>query len=184
MTRAVRAATSTWRATWASKTSTSATRAGGYFWITHRQRIDVSFFDLSRSASHKIDKTINFDDKTFLINTAVTTDNHLHDHEARLYVRVPEQGQLVLGATGGLYVMQTRLTLSEPTLGTYSSEGLTAPLPVVGLRSEYGFGNHWNLRGAYQWFGITTGDYSGHLTDTYLGVDYAPRETLRGRARL
>jgi hypothetical protein len=154
------------------ETSTSATRAGGYFWITHRQRIDVSFFDLSRSASHKIDKTINFDDKTFLINTAVTSDNHLQITKLDYTFAFLNKDNWYLGATGGLYVMQTRLTLSEPTLGSYSSEGLTAPLPVVGLRSEYGFGKHWNLRGVYQWFGISTGDYSGHLTDTYLGVDY------------
>jgi hypothetical protein len=152
--------------------STSVTRAGGYFWITHRQRIDVSFFDLSRSATHKIDKTINFDDKTFQINTAVTSDNHLTITKLDYTFAFLDRDKWYLGVTGGLYVMQTRLTLSEPTLGSYSSEGLTAPLPVVGFRSDYGFAKHWNLRGAYQWFGIDTGDYAGHLTDTYLGVDY------------
>lgn len=154
------------------ESSTSVTRAGGYFWITHRQRIDVSFFDLSRSATHKIDKTINFDDKTFQINTAVTSNNHLQITKLDYTFAFLDRDKWYLGVTGGLYVMQTGLSLSEPTLGTYSSEGLTAPLPVVGFRSDYGFGKHWNLRGSFQWFGLDTGDYGGHLTDTYLGVDY------------
>jgi hypothetical protein len=152
--------------------STSVTRGGGYFWLTHRQRIDVSYFDLSRTASRKINETINFDDKTFQINTVVTTDNHLTITKVDYTFAFLNKDTWYLGVTGGLYVMSMGLSLSEPTLGTYSSEGLTAPLPVVGLRSEYAFGKHWNLRGAFQWFGIETDGAGGHLTDTYLGVDY------------
>ncbi len=152
--------------------STSVSRAGGYFWFTHRQRLDLSYFDLSRSASHKINETINFDDKTFQINTVVSTDNHLTITKLDYTFAFLNRDNWYLGVTGGLYVMQQRLTLSEPTVGSYSSEGLTAPLPVVGFRSDYAFGKHWNLRGAFQWFGLDTGDYAGHLTDTYLGVDY------------
>ncbi len=59
------------------KGSTSVVRAGGDIWLSRRQRLDLAFFDLSRSANRTIDKTINFDDKTFPINTVVSTDNHL-----------------------------------------------------------------------------------------------------------
>jgi len=154
------------------KASTSVGRAGGYVWLSARQRLDLSYFDLSRSATRKIDETIHFDDKTFLINTAVTTENHLTITKLDYTFSFLNKEKGFLGVTGGFYVMQTRLSLSEPTLGTYSSEGLTAPLPVIGFRGDYAINDHWTLRGAFQWFGISVDTASGHLTDTYAGVDY------------
>ena len=152
--------------------STSVTRAGGYFWISARQRIDISYFDLSRTASRKIDRTINFDDKIFTINTVVNADNKLTITKLDYTFSFLNKEKGWLGVTGGLYVAQTRLSLSEPSLGVASGEGLTAPLPVVGLRGDYAINDRWTLRGAYQWFGISVDTASGHLTDTYAGVDY------------
>ncbi len=153
------------------KGSTSVVRAGGYVWLSRRQRLDLAFFDLSRSANRTIDKTINFDDKTFPINTVVSTDNHLTITKLDYTFAFLTRDNWFFGVDGGLYVMQTKLSLSEPKLGTYSSQSLTAPLPVVGFRGEYGINDQWTLRGAFQWFGITVNDVSGHFTDTYAGVD-------------
>jgi hypothetical protein len=153
------------------KASTSVVRAGGDFWISRRQRLDLSYFDLSRSASRTIDKTINFDDKTYPINTVVNTDNHLTITKLDYTFAFLTRDNWFVGVDAGLYVMKMGLSLSEPKLGTFSSQSLTAPLPVVGFRGEYGINDHWTLRGAYQWFGITLDNVSGHLTDTYAGVD-------------
>jgi hypothetical protein len=152
--------------------STSVGRFGGYFWLSHRQRLDVSYFDLSRTASRKLDKTINWGDQTFQINTTLTTDNRLTITKVDYTFSFLNKDRGYLGVTGGLYVMDTKFSLSEPTLGKFETSSLTAPLPVIGLRGEYAISEHWNLRGATQWFGITTNDVSGHLTDTYVGVDY------------
>jgi hypothetical protein len=154
------------------KASTSVMRAGGYLWISARQRLDLSYFDLSRSASRTIDKTINFDDKTFRINTVLSSDNHLTITKLDYTFSFLNKDKGFLGVTGGLYVMKTRLSLSEPSLGTADSEGLTAPLPVLGFRGDYAINDRWTLRGAFQWFGISVNTASGHLTDTYAGVDY------------
>jgi len=154
------------------KASTSVVRAGGDFWISRRQRLDLSYFDLSRSASRTIDKTINFDDKTFLINTVVSTDNTLTITKLDYTFAFLTRDNWFFGVDAGLYVMQMGLSLSAPKVGTYSSQSLTAPLPVVGFRGEYGINDRWTLRGAFQWFGIDLTDVSGHFTDTYAGVDY------------
>ncbi len=79
--------------------------------------------------------------------------------------------------------MQTRLSLSEPKLGTYSSQSLTAPLPVVGFRGEYGINDRWTLRGAFQWFGITVSDLSGHFTERTLASIAASASALRSGSR-
>jgi hypothetical protein len=151
--------------------STSVGRAGGYWWISRRNRIDLSYFDLSRSASRAIDKTINFDDKTYAINTVVSTDNHLTITKLDYTFAFLTRDNWFVGVNAGLYVAQTKLSLSEPVHGTFSSQGLTAPLPVVGFRGDYKFSDKWTLRGNFQWFGINLTNAGGHLTDTYAGVD-------------
>jgi hypothetical protein len=153
------------------KASTSVGRAGGYVWLSRRNRIDLSYFDLSRSASRKIDKTINFDDKTFTVNTTVSTENHLTITKLDYTFAFLTRETWFVGFNAGLYVAKTGLSLSEPTHGTYDSQGLTAPLPVIGFRGDYAFSDKWTLRGNLQWFGITVDNFSGHLTDTYVGVD-------------
>jgi len=152
--------------------STSVGRFGGYFWITRRQRLDLSYFDLSRTASRKIDKTINWGDQTFNINTTLSTDNGLTITKLDYTFAFLNRDRGYLGFTGGLYVAGVKFSLSEASLGKFESNSLTAPLPVIGLRGEYAISNHFNLRGASQWFGIDTGDVSGRLTDTLVGVDY------------
>jgi len=151
--------------------STSVARAGGYVWLSRRNRIDLSYFDLSRSASRKIDRTINVGDKTFAINTTVSTENHLTITKLDYTFAFLTRENWFVGFNAGLYVARTGLSLSEPTHGTFDSEGLTAPLPVIGFRGDYAFSDKWTLRGNFQWFGITVDNFSGHLTDTYAGVD-------------
>jgi hypothetical protein len=153
--------------------STSVARFGGYFWLSRRQRLDVSYFDLSRTASHRLQKTINWGDETFNINTVLTTDNSLTITKVDYTFAFLNKDRWYLGFTAGLYVADTQFSLSEPQLGKFESNNLTAPLPVIGLRGEYAISKRFNLRGASQWFGIDTGDVSGRLTDTYAGVDYS-----------
>jgi hypothetical protein len=84
------------------------------------------------------------------------------------------------GVDAGLYVMKLGLSLNAPTRGTFSTQSLTAPLPVVGFRGEYGINDRWTLRGSFQWFGVDLTDVSGHFTWRRSPL----RQALFGRARL
>jgi hypothetical protein len=158
------------------QTSISVARFGGYYWFTQRQRIDVSYFELSRDSSRQLSKTIDFGDQTFAIDTVVSA-NSSYTIEKVDYTWAPlsrEHGYL--GIIAGLYVLHTSLSLSESTLGKFETHSLTAPLPVIGLRGEYAVGKHFTLRGAVEYFGLTDsqsgGKVSGRLTDSYFGADY------------
>ncbi|HUO67380.1 MAG TPA: hypothetical protein VMV37_07580, partial [Gammaproteobacteria bacterium] len=52
-------------------------RLSGYLWITERQRIDFSLFDLSREASKTLQKDIVLGDQTFTVDADVDTLNEL-----------------------------------------------------------------------------------------------------------
>ena len=152
--------------------SLTVARLGGYFWLTPRQRLDFSVFDLSRTSSKTIEETIEFGDEVFNISTVVGTKSDLTILKAAYTFTPINRERGYLGFTGGLYVASTRLTLSEATLGRAESEDLTAPLPVIGLRGEYAITDRITLRGAGEWFRIDTGDVSGRLSDLYVGADY------------
>jgi hypothetical protein len=152
--------------------STTVGRFGGYYWFNPRHRIDFSIFDLSRDATRTNQRTIDFGDQTFDINTVINTSNDLTITKVDYTFAPLSRPRGFLGVIGGLYVSSTKLSLSAPNVGSAESEDVTAPLPVLGVRGEYQATERIALRGAIQWFGIDTGDVGGRLVDTYIGADY------------
>jgi hypothetical protein len=74
--------------------------------------------------------------------------------------------------TAGLYVADIGTRLAAESIGAVSGSGLTAPLPVIGLRGRYDLTSRWSLRGSAEIFAIDYSDYSGSLYDLYAGLDY------------
>jgi len=147
-------------------------RIDGHYWFNERHRFDGTYFDLNRSAEHRIDRTIDFGDKTYAINTAISAQQefNIFKLDYTYAFLAPERG--FLGITGGLYVSKSKYTLNAGTVATTESEDLTAPLPVIGLRGDYSVTDKITLGGAWEWFGFESDNVDGHLTDFYVGADY------------
>jgi len=154
------------------ESSTNVARLGGYVWLGKRHRLDGAYFNLNRDSTFPIKETIDFGDRTWVINTAINTESKLSIIKADYTYAVLVKDRGWLGLTGGLYIADTSLTLSQQTLGQRESEDVTAPLPVFGLRGDYAFNDRITLRGAAQWFGYDSTDFEGRLTDLYVGADY------------
>ena len=154
------------------ESSTSVGRLGGYVWFGEKHRLDAAYFDLSRSASLPINKTIEFGDRTFTVNTVVETQSDLTIIKADYTYAILAKDRGFLGLTAGLYIAETTLSMRQAALGQAESEDVTAPLPLFGVRGDYAFNDHITLRGAAQWFGVKTNDVDGRLTDFYVGADY------------
>jgi len=160
------------------ETSSTVLRVGGYYWIRPKHRLDIALFDLSRSSTKQIDETIRFGEDVFSVDTVVGTTSDLTILKADYTYAVVNRERGFFGLNGGLYVASVQLSLQEQTLGTFESEDLTAPLPVVGFRGEFEITDRITLRGATQWFSIDTGDVKGSLRDIYVGVDYGFKERM------
>jgi len=154
------------------ESSTNVARLGGYVWLGKRHRLDGAYFNLNRESTFPIKETIDFGDQTFVINTSIQTESKLSIIKADYTYAVVAKDRGWLGLTGGLYIADTSLTLSQQTLGQAESEDVTAPLPVFGLRGDYAFNDHITLRGAAQYFAYEAQDVDGRLTDFYVGADY------------
>jgi hypothetical protein len=155
------------------ESSTSVARIGGYVWLGERHRLDGAYFDLSRSAAIPIDETIEFGDETFVINTVIESESDLTIIKADYTFAVLARERGWFGVTGGLYVAETTLSLSQATLGRAETEDVTAPLPVFGLRGDYAINDRITLRGAMQLFAFEADDVDGRFSDFYVGADYS-----------
>lgn len=154
------------------ETSATIARLGGYYWFNRRHRLDTSWFSLSLDGARTIDETIEFRDETFTIDSLVETRADLDIVQASYTFAALIRERSFLGISGGLHVSSTGIGLTAPVSGRADSEDVTAPLPVIGLRGDWQFAERWTLRAAWQWFGLEIDDIDGHLTDTYVAVDY------------
>lgn len=152
--------------------SDSVFRLDGYYRFNERHRIDFSVFDLSRSASTQIDRDIDWNDTLYPINAAVDSQFDLDIYKVAYTWSFLHREKGYIGATLGLYVADIGTSVSAEMIGASSVGGVTAPLPVLGLRAQYEFNEKWSARGSAEFFALEYGDFTGSLNDLYVGIDY------------
>jgi hypothetical protein len=152
--------------------SDSVFRFDGYFRFNERHRIDFSVFDLSRTASKRIQKDIEWDGTLYPIDVTVDANLDLSIYKLAYPWSFMQRENAYLGLTAGLYVADTSTRLVAESISAESSGGVTAPLPVIGLRGQYDFSEKWSFRGSAEVFSVEVNDYSGSLYDVYAGIDY------------
>jgi hypothetical protein len=147
-------------------------RIDGYYRFNEKHRIDFSVFDLSRSASKEIEKEIDWNDTIYPIDTTVDASLDLAIYKLAYTWSFIRRDSGYLGLTAGLYTADIGTSISAESIGRSSSGGVTAPLPVLGLRGQYDFSERWSLRASAEIFAIEYGDFSGSLYDVFASVDY------------
>ena len=152
--------------------SDSVFRFDGYFRFNEKHRLDFSTFDLSRSASKQIDQDIEWNGELFPVDVRVDASLDLTIYKLAYTWSFLQREKGYLGVTGGLYVADVGTSIAADSLDRLSSGGVTAPLPVLGLRGQYDLSDKWSLRGSAEIFAIEYGDYTGSLYDVYAGMDY------------
>lgn len=152
--------------------SDSVFRVDGYFGFNEKHRLDFSTFDLSRKASKQIQNDIDWNGTLYPVDVLVDASLDLTIYKLAYTWSFLRRDKGYLGATAGLYVADIGASISAESIDRASSGGVTAPLPVVGLRGQYDFSDKWSLRGSAEVFAIEYGDFSGSLYDLYAGLDY------------
>jgi len=152
--------------------SDSVFRIDGYYRFNKKHRLDFSAFDLSRTASKVIEKDIQWKDTLFPIDTTVDSDFDLAIYKLAYTWSVMRRDKGYLGLTAGLYIADFRTRLEAEAIGALASDGVTAPLPVIGLRGQYDFTEKLSFRASGEIFAIEYEEYSGSLYDIYAGLDY------------
>jgi len=147
-------------------------RLDGYFKFNDRHRIDVSWFDLSRSSSKQIDRDIEWNDAVYPINTTIGSVFDLDIYKVAYTWSFYRRDKGFIGASAGLYIADFATTLDAPAIGQRQVGDGTAPLPVFGLRGEYRFTDRWTFRASGEFFVFEYDNWDGSLSDLYAGIDY------------
>jgi hypothetical protein len=152
--------------------SESVFRVDAFYRFNEAHRIDLSWFDLSRSSSKQIERDIEWNGTSYPIDTAVNSQFDLDIYKVAYTWSFWRKDRNFLGATGGLYIADTGTSLSADSIGAREVASATAPLPVIGLRGLYFLTQKWSVRASSEVFLYEYGDWDGELVDLYLGLDY------------
>ena len=147
-------------------------RFDGFWRFFPRHRLDFSIYDLSRDGTRTLSKTISFGDRTFTIGAQVNSEFDLTVYKLGYSYSFVQNETFDIGASLGVFVMDIGASISAPRLGQVEAQDVIAPLPVFGLRGAYAIAPKWFLRGGVQLFAIEYDEYSGHLLDALVAIDY------------
>ncbi|MFC1799494.1 hypothetical protein ACFL2Z_01090 [Candidatus Eisenbacteria bacterium] len=164
------------------KSRTTAFRAAGFWRYTEnrRHRLELSWFAVRRSTDHVIDRNIDLGDTLFLEGTLIKSSLDIDIIKVAYGYSFFQDDRVDLAVSGGFFVMPLGFEASvtkETTRSTRSAD-ITAPLPVLGFRTDIALTPRWYLRSGFQLFYIEIGDFRGGITDLTGVVEYVPYDNL------
>jgi len=139
--------------------------------LGERWKVEFEYFALDRTNSRAINRTINWGDRTYPINTVVEGKFESTVYRLSGGYSFVKNDQAEVGAALGLFVTDFTSSLSASGVGGQTGDTL-APLPTIGLYGAYAFSPRWLLSGRLDYFSLNYDDYDGSLKNFTAGIDY------------
>lgn len=144
------------------------------FGESRRHEIEFHYFDSSRSGSRTLQQDLQIGDKIFLAGTGVNTEFDLQFANLDYVYNFLMDDRVRLGASAGLHTTGIGLKITETGGGSLEDESFTAPLPMIGLRSEVLLTERWRLKIDVNFFYLEYDNYTGQLSDGIVAIEYRP----------
>lgn len=160
-------------------TSRSAFRAdAGYrFGGTRRHRVELSWIDLSRTATRSLYTEIDIGGKRYPVGTLVSSRFDLSFYNVRYSYSFLRDDRVDLAASIGLHVTDLGLLVKSESFGA-AGDAVTAPLPLVGGRTDVVLAPRWHLRTSFEVLYLKLSGFEGFLSDLVLTTEYRAWERL------
>lgn len=129
-----------------------------------RHLLRLSGFGLRRSARKSIDRTIVFDDQSYLVGERVDSTLNLTMLGLTYGYSVVQTQRLDLALTFGVQVVEVEAnavgerTLREPESGV-------APLPLAGIEGRFDFNERWSVEARVQYLSVEIDEIDGSMLD-------------------
>jgi len=139
-----------------------------------RHRLNFSYYDLTRDATTLLGRDITINGKTFFLGTTIASEWEHKVYAAFYTWSFLQTNKYEVGLNIGAHV--TRLKLQVKGLGPLGLnaevEGITLPLPVLGLIGAYAFTPKLVLKPAAGFFYLKIDEWEGSLVNFDLDLEY------------
>ncbi|HEU5134793.1 MAG TPA: hypothetical protein VFU13_06585 [Steroidobacteraceae bacterium] len=161
-------------------------RLDSYWRINDRHHVRFMYTENSNKRNRTLDRSINWDGETYLINTEVDSEFGFYVVEVAYEYDFSKREDRELVLSAGLHYTAFSAELSGTVTtpgggGTASASreaSVGAPLPVIGARGMWNLGGNWWLDGQVQFFQVTFGDVDGSIINYRAAVIWQPKKWL------
>jgi hypothetical protein len=137
-----------------------------------RHRASFSVYRYSRDATRTINRTIQYGDQVFVINTTISSEFDMTVYKASYAYSAIQNAEFDLSLSAGLHLMDFKTSIAVTGLGASESAELLAPLPVLGIRGAWAITPSVFLKANVDVFAISIDDTSGRFTDALVALEY------------
>jgi len=147
-------------------------RLDGVYRFTDKHSMGFSYYDIDRTGTAILDEEITWDGEVFPVDLSVESLFRQEVFELSYAYTFLLRPKGVMAATVGLHTMRFTTGLRELGGDRERNNSTDAPLPSIGIRGQYRFGEKWRFVGKINWLDVTVGNYSGTFADTLLTVEH------------
>jgi len=135
--------------------------------ISRRSRINLSYYDMTRKATHTLQKDITFNDQTYHINSSVNSYFNTAIYQFSYGYAFIEKPTYEVGVLIGAHTVGTKAGISLNGASTGISQdnnfGFTAPLPDLGIWGGYAFSDRFAVNLDFDYLSLTINNINGRL---------------------
>jgi hypothetical protein len=144
------------------------------FGETRRHELEFHYFTSNRDGSKTLDQPVQIGDEIFPAGTGVFTEFELQFANLDYVYNFLMDDRVRLGVSLGLHTTGIRLKVAETGGTKFEEEEFTAPLPMIGFRSEVILAKRWRAITDLNLFYLEYDRYTGRLADAYFALEWRP----------
>jgi len=153
--------------------SATIPRLDAYYRFNKRHRIDISNFRIDRYGLKTLEGDIILDGITYSINETVKSEIKYSLLKLGYAYSFYHSPSVELSLTAGLNITEFDFNFSRDDGTNASKNGVSAPLPMFGLRMGYAINSNWSVHYISETFFIEVDDtFKGTLLNYELDIEY------------
>jgi hypothetical protein len=144
--------------------------------ISRRSRLNLGYFNMSRSATHTLQKDIIFDSTTYPANSPVKAHFNTTIFQFSYGYAIVQKPSYEIGLSIGAHTIAAKvgISLNNQNIGAYTSSNfdITAPLPDLGIWGGYSFSKRFAVNLDLSYLSMTVNNIYGRVIAYNLAFSY------------
>ncbi len=148
------------------------------FRIGERSRVRIDFLDLSRSADKLIDRSIDYGNQTFAVNSLVHSEIEWRQMDITYTYSFIRNERFELGAGLGVHAIDAQASGEVAATSQRADFSGAGPFATLALDGTWRVSKRWSLNARGQYLRVSVHDYTGMLDDYAADVQFRWRPNL------